>query len=108
MAKARTTWHVLGDGPGLDLVVLQEWHTADLDSLVDAARASAVSERSASEAFQWAVPDGGAVLMFAGDAVGNSGYTPVPVPLQAGLHSVAVASVDLDLGAVFVCRIRRR
>ena len=98
-----TASHALSDGSGIDLVVLQEWHTDDLDSLVDTARIAATS----IESFRWVVPDGGAALMFAGDEIDKSVAGVLPVPIRGGLHAVSVASIDLELGAACVCRIRR-
>lgn len=63
-----TAWADADDGSGVvEVYILESWGTDDLDALVDRLREVPASASRGS--VEWTMPDGGVVLMFAGDTV---------------------------------------
>ena len=99
-----TAWTVAPDG-SIEVYILESWSTDDLDALIDEARAAPPS--SSPGALQWRVPDGGAILMFAGDTVDAAAYGTMPIPLQAGLYRVESDARVMELGSAMALRLLR-
>jgi len=84
----------------------RESESYDLDALLDEVREVPMS--SSRKAFTWVVPDGSAVLMFAGDTVDGAVYGVTRVPLEGGSYTVESDDREVDDGAVTVVRLVRR
>jgi hypothetical protein len=67
-----TAWAHACKGKGVEVYILESWGTGELDALIDQLREAPASASQGS--LEWVVPDGGVVLMFAGDTVERTVY----------------------------------
>jgi Immunity protein 21 len=99
-----TAWTTAPDG-SIEVYIVETWSTGDLDALIDEARAAA--SWPSTDAIQWRAPEGGVVLMFAGDTVDAAAYGAMPIPLPAGLYRVERDARVTELGSVTAVRLLR-